>query len=76
MPEVALGYLFFGIVCVAYSFLPGANDPVEVDEADSSRVTEAAARSCRPRRLRRLAAAAGTSPSQMGNVSSLRTLTA
>ena len=33
-PEVALGYLFFGIVCVAYSFLPGAKDPVEVDEAD------------------------------------------
>ena len=33
-PPVALGYLFFGIVCVAYSFLPGAKDPVEVDEAD------------------------------------------
>ena len=33
-PQVALGYLFFGIVCVAYSFLPGAKDPVEVDEAD------------------------------------------
>ena len=33
-PEVALGYLFFGIVCVAYSILPGANDPVEVDESD------------------------------------------
>jgi adenine/guanine/hypoxanthine permease len=27
-PEVALGYLFFGIVCAAYSFLPGAKDPV------------------------------------------------
>jgi hypothetical protein len=25
-PEVALGYLFFGIVCVAYSFLPGAKE--------------------------------------------------
>ena len=33
-PQVALGYLFFGIVCLAYSFLPGAKDPVEVDEAD------------------------------------------
>ena len=33
-PQVALGYLFFGIVCVAYSFLPGAKDPVEIDEAD------------------------------------------
>jgi AGZA family xanthine/uracil permease-like MFS transporter len=33
-PQVALGYLFFGIVCVAYSFLPGAKDPVDVDEAD------------------------------------------
>ena len=33
-PEVALGYLFFGIVCLAYSFLPGAKDPVEVDESD------------------------------------------
>ena len=33
-PEVALGYLFFGIVCVAYSVLPGAKDPVEVDESD------------------------------------------
>jgi AGZA family xanthine/uracil permease-like MFS transporter len=33
-PQVALGYLFFGIVCVAYSLLPGANDPVKVDEAD------------------------------------------
>jgi AGZA family xanthine/uracil permease-like MFS transporter len=33
-PQVALGYIFFGIVCVAYSFLPGAKDPVEIDEAD------------------------------------------
>jgi AGZA family xanthine/uracil permease-like MFS transporter len=33
-PQVALGYLFFGIVCVGYGFLPGAKDPVEVDEAD------------------------------------------
>lgn len=24
----------FGIVCLACSFLPGAKDPVEVDEAD------------------------------------------
>jgi AGZA family xanthine/uracil permease-like MFS transporter len=31
---VALGYGFFGIVCVAYSFVPGAKDPAEVDEAD------------------------------------------
>lgn len=33
-PSVALGYLFFGLVCVAFSFLPGAKDPVEVDESD------------------------------------------
>ena len=33
-PAVALGYVMFGIVCVAYSFLPGAKDPVEVDESD------------------------------------------
>jgi AGZA family xanthine/uracil permease-like MFS transporter len=33
-PAVALGYLFFGLVCVLYSFLPGAKDPVVVDEAD------------------------------------------
>jgi len=33
-PQVALGYLFFGIVCLGYHFLPGAKDPVEVDEAD------------------------------------------
>ena len=33
-PSVALGYVFFGIVCAAYSFLPGAKDPVEVDESD------------------------------------------
>jgi AGZA family xanthine/uracil permease-like MFS transporter len=32
--EVALGYLLFGAVCVAWSFLPGAGDPVEVDESD------------------------------------------
>ncbi|HEY9311109.1 regulator [Williamsia sp.] len=33
-PEVALGYLFFGIVCLAYSFLPGAKDEVVHDESD------------------------------------------
>jgi AGZA family xanthine/uracil permease-like MFS transporter len=33
-PEVALGYLFFGIVCVAYWCLPGAKNPVEIDESD------------------------------------------
>ena len=33
-PSVALGYAMFGIVCVAYAFLPGAKDPVEVDESD------------------------------------------
>jgi adenine/guanine/hypoxanthine permease len=33
-PQVALGYLLFGIVCAGYSLLPGAKDPVEVDEAD------------------------------------------
>jgi adenine/guanine/hypoxanthine permease len=31
---VALGYVLFGIVCLAYSFPPGAKDPVEADEAD------------------------------------------
>ncbi len=33
-PPVALGHLFFGLVCVLYSFLPGAKDPVVVDESD------------------------------------------
>jgi AGZA family xanthine/uracil permease-like MFS transporter len=33
-PQVALGYVFFGLVCTAYSFMPGAKDPVEVDESD------------------------------------------
>ena len=33
-PPVALGYLFFAAVCVGYSFLPGAKEPVEVDESD------------------------------------------
>ncbi|GAB90120.1 hypothetical protein [Gordonia rhizosphera] len=33
-PEVALGYLLFGIVCLGYWFLPGARTPVTVDEAD------------------------------------------
>ncbi|MBS1694967.1 MAG: regulator [Actinobacteria bacterium] len=33
-PPVALGYLFFGLVCVAYWFLPGSKDAVEVDESD------------------------------------------
>ena len=33
-PQVALGYLFFAVVCVGYWFLPGARDPVLVDEAD------------------------------------------
>jgi hypothetical protein len=33
-PHVALGYLFFGIVCVAHSFLPAAKDPADIDEAD------------------------------------------
>jgi AGZA family xanthine/uracil permease-like MFS transporter len=33
-PEVALGYLFFGVVCVAYWFLPGAKDPASRDEAE------------------------------------------
>jgi AGZA family xanthine/uracil permease-like MFS transporter len=32
--EVALGYLLFAVVCGCYSLLPGAKDPVEVDEAD------------------------------------------
>jgi AGZA family xanthine/uracil permease-like MFS transporter len=32
--DVALGYLFFAAVCVAWSFLPGADEPVEVDESD------------------------------------------
>ncbi len=33
-PQVALGYLFFGVVCVAYSFLPGAKEPLTVDESE------------------------------------------
>ena len=33
-PEVALGYLLFGLVCVGYSFLPGAKEPVTADESD------------------------------------------
>jgi AGZA family xanthine/uracil permease-like MFS transporter len=33
-PPVALGYLFFGLVCALYWLLPGAKDPVAVDEAD------------------------------------------
>jgi len=32
--EVALGYLFFAVICAAWSFLPGADTPVEVDESD------------------------------------------
>jgi AGZA family xanthine/uracil permease-like MFS transporter len=32
--EVALGYLMFAAVCAAWSFLPGASTPVEVDESD------------------------------------------
>lgn len=33
-PAVALGYLFFAVVCLAYSLLPGAKDPMVVDESD------------------------------------------
>jgi len=33
-PQVALGYLFFGLICLAYWFLPGAKDPVVHDESD------------------------------------------
>ncbi|MET9201579.1 regulator [Gordonia sp. NPDC003585] len=33
-PEVALGYLMFAVICIAYWFLPGARTPVTVDEAD------------------------------------------
>jgi AGZA family xanthine/uracil permease-like MFS transporter len=33
-PEVALGYVFFGLVCLGYYFLPGARDKVEIDDAD------------------------------------------
>lgn len=33
-PEVALGYVLFGVVCAAYSFLPGAEMPIEVDDSD------------------------------------------
>ena len=32
--HVALGYLLFAAVCVAWSFLPGADEPVTVDESD------------------------------------------
>jgi AGZA family xanthine/uracil permease-like MFS transporter len=33
-PPVALGYALFGVVCLLYSFLPGAAEPVTVDESD------------------------------------------
>ncbi len=33
-PQVALGYLFFGVVCAGYWFLPGAREKVEVDSSD------------------------------------------
>lgn len=33
-PAVSLGYLFFAVVCLAYSLLPGSKDPVEIDESD------------------------------------------
>jgi len=33
-PQVALGYAFFGVICLAYSLLPGAKEPVVVDESD------------------------------------------
>lgn len=33
-PEVALGYALFAVVCVAYAFLPGARQAVEVDASD------------------------------------------
>jgi AGZA family xanthine/uracil permease-like MFS transporter len=33
-PEVTAGYLLFAAVCVACSFLPGANDEVAVDVSD------------------------------------------
>ena len=33
-PQVALGYLLFGTACVVFSFLPGADDPVDVEEPE------------------------------------------
>ncbi len=33
-PQVALGYLLFGLVCATYWFLPGAKEPMVRDEAD------------------------------------------
>lgn len=33
-PPVALGYLFFAVVCLLYTLLPGAKDPVVIDESD------------------------------------------
>jgi AGZA family xanthine/uracil permease-like MFS transporter len=33
-PAVALGYVFFGIVCAGCTLLPGAKEPVTVDESD------------------------------------------
>lgn len=33
-PPVAVGYALFGVVCLLYSLLPGAKDPVLIDEAD------------------------------------------
>ncbi len=39
-PQVALGYLFFGIVCVLYSFLPTAKTPVDIVDDDEPALTE------------------------------------
>ena len=39
-PQVALGYLFFGLVCLAYSQLPSARTRPEVVEDDEPAIVE------------------------------------
>ncbi|PHV66527.1 regulator [Williamsia muralis] len=40
-PEIALGYLFFAIVCLGYHFLPNARDEVETDAVKADDVEAA-----------------------------------
>ena len=47
-PQVALGYLFFGIVCLAYSFLPARRIPSWSTRPTSSPVTSRLSRFLRP----------------------------
>ncbi|WP_067566314.1 hypothetical protein [Nocardia acidivorans] len=40
-PQVSLGYLFFGAVCAACSFLPGTAPPPETDMPEPADTIEA-----------------------------------